>query len=108
MQNEKLVIQTLTAEAAPQRVISLSGPLVLTTFFEFQRLVRADTAPVLIDLANVPYVDSAGMGALVNAYVSFQKNGRRLMLALTHLDQLLETHPDWQHALSAVGDPVNV
>jgi anti-sigma B factor antagonist len=64
-----------------QRVLSLEGALVLTTMFEFQSTVRADTSQTLIiDFSKVPYVDSAGIGALVGAYVTRQHGGRRLAL----------------------------
>lgn len=49
--------------------------------FEFQATVRADKSQALvIDFTNVPYVDSAGIGALVGAYVTRQNSGRRLAL----------------------------
>jgi anti-sigma B factor antagonist len=45
-------------------------------------LVRSDTSHTLIlDLSQVPYIDSAGIGALVGAYVNLQKDGRHLALA---------------------------
>lgn len=34
-------------------------------------------------MAGVPYVDSAGIGALVGAYVNHQKDGRSLVLRVT-------------------------
>lgn len=78
---EKLVI-TSQQLAPAHRVLKLSGTLVLTTIFEFQNIVRADTTPELtLDFSQVPYVDSAGIGALVNAHVSRVKNGRKLALA---------------------------
>ncbi|MFZ2086759.1 MAG: STAS domain-containing protein, partial [Candidatus Sulfotelmatobacter sp.] len=47
----------------------------------FQATVRADTShSLIIDFSNVPYVDSAGIGALVGAYVTRQNNGRSLAL----------------------------
>ncbi len=53
----------------------------MTTIFEFQATVRADTSRALIiDFSNVPYVDSAGIGALVGAYVTRQNGGRSLAL----------------------------
>jgi anti-sigma B factor antagonist len=65
-----------------QRVLILNGPLVLTTVFEFQATVRADKSQTLvIDFTNVPYADSAGIGALVGAYVTRQNTGRRLAMA---------------------------
>jgi len=50
--------------------------------FKFQATVRADQSQTLvIDFANVPYADSAGIGALVGAYVTRQHTARRLALA---------------------------
>jgi anti-sigma B factor antagonist len=63
------------------RLLRLSGPLVMTNVFGFQSMVRADTSRALIiDFANVPYVDSAGIGALVGAYVTRQHSERSLAL----------------------------
>jgi anti-sigma B factor antagonist len=64
-----------------QRVLSLTGALVLTTVFDFQATVRADQSrSLIIDFSSVAYVDSAGMGALVGAYVTRQNSGRGLAL----------------------------
>jgi len=61
--------------------LSLTGTLVLATVFDFQAIVRADQSRFLIiDFSNVPYVDSAGIGALVGAYVTRQNSGRSLAL----------------------------
>ena len=60
-----------------ERVLLLNGPLVLTSMFEFQAMVRADQSQKLvIDFTHVPYADSAGIGALVGAYVTRQNSGR--------------------------------
>ena len=81
MREETLTIED-TMAADGQRILRLSGPLVLSTFFEFQTLLREDKSPSLVlDFSNVPYIDSAGIGALVCAYVSRQKDNRRLVLA---------------------------
>lgn len=53
----------------------------MPTVFEFQATVRADTSrSLIIDFTNVPYVDSAGIGAMVGAYVTRQQGGRSLAL----------------------------
>lgn len=63
------------------RILRLSGALTLHTIFPFQEAVRADKGTTLIlDLSSVPYVDSVGIGALVGAYVSRQRDGRKLAL----------------------------
>ena len=64
-----------------QRILRLEGALVMTTMFEFQSTVRADSSrSLIIDFTNVAYVDSAGIGALVGAYVTRQHGGRNLAL----------------------------
>jgi anti-sigma B factor antagonist len=82
MRHEALTITDQPGTAAGQRILTLNGPLVLTTMFEFQAKVRADESQILIiDFTNVPYADSAGIGALVGAYVTRQHSGRKLALA---------------------------
>ena len=62
-------------------VLRLNGPLVLRNIFNFQTTARADKSrSLIVDLADVPYIDSAGIGALLGAVVSRQKDGRRLAL----------------------------
>jgi anti-sigma B factor antagonist len=65
-----------------QRILSMKGPLSLHTVFEFQNVVRAESAPnVIIDFSGVPFIDSAGLGALVGAHLSAQKGRRKLLFA---------------------------
>jgi len=82
MPQEPLQIEDLGATPTSQRVLRLKGPILLSNFFQFQALVRADPSHILIlDMTDVPYIDSAGIGALVGAYVTHQKEGRGLALA---------------------------
>jgi anti-sigma B factor antagonist len=81
MPKESLSIADQAGSQPGQRILTLNGPLVLTTMFEFQALVRADQSQTLmLDFTNVPYADSAGIGALVGAYVTRQRSKRRLAL----------------------------
>jgi anti-sigma B factor antagonist len=81
MPSEPLVIEDLPGPKDGQRILRLKGPLVIATLFDFQSKVRTDTSRALIiDFTGVPYVDSAGIGALVGAYVTHQKDGRSLAL----------------------------
>ena len=76
-----LQIEDLPGSRDGIRILRLSGPLSLTNVFGFQAKVRADTSRGLIlDFTAVPLADSAGIGALVGAYVSRQKDGRSLGL----------------------------
>jgi anti-sigma B factor antagonist len=66
---------------ANRTLIKLSGPLLLCNLFGFQTAFRTNTAPVLIvDLTGVPYLDSAGLGALVGAKISADRKGQFLAL----------------------------
>ncbi|HZC22081.1 MAG TPA: STAS domain-containing protein [Candidatus Binatia bacterium] len=81
MPQEPLHIEDLSGLPDGQRVLRLEGPVTISNFFEFQSLVRGNTSRHLIlDLSGVPYMDSAGIGALVGAYVNHQKDGRSLAL----------------------------
>jgi anti-sigma B factor antagonist len=81
MPMDSLRIEDRPGTRPAQRVLTLSGALVLTTVFDFQATVRADQSQsLIIDFTSVSYVDSAGIGALVGAYVTRQHNGRSLAL----------------------------
>ena len=81
MRDGILTIEDLPGAQEGLRILRLTGPLVLTNFFDFQRMVREDKSTSLIlDFSGVPYVDSAGIGAMVGAYVNREKEGRKLLL----------------------------
>ncbi|HTW60374.1 MAG TPA: STAS domain-containing protein [Terracidiphilus sp.] len=65
------------------RIFRLSGPLTLKNLFAFQDALRVEPQPrtTVIDLSGVPYMDSAGMGAIINYYVHCQKEGASLVVA---------------------------
>lgn len=81
MPQEPLVIEDLSSQKEQQRILRLTGPLVISNLFDFQSKVRTDTSQTLIiDFSGVPYVDSAGIGSLVGAYVTRNNGGRSLAL----------------------------
>jgi anti-sigma B factor antagonist len=78
---EPLTIEDFDGSLPGQRVLRLKGPVVLSTLFHFQSTLRTkDASSLIIDFTGVPYVDSAGIGALVSAYVTHNKEGRSLSL----------------------------
>lgn len=84
MRDEPLTVEDLGFHNQ-KRVLKLSGPLTIATLYEVQDLVRTGpTASLVLDLTGVPYVDSAGVGALVGAYVRLQKDQHTLSLAGTN------------------------
>jgi anti-sigma B factor antagonist len=81
MRDEPLTIDDLGLQNQA-RVLRLSGPLTISTLYQFQDLVRINSsANLTLDFTRVPYVDSAGVGALVGAYVRHQKEGHSVTLA---------------------------
>src|SRR5512135_2731639 len=62
-------------------ILRLRGPLLLGNFFPLQTMVRADNAELMVlDVSDMPYIDSAGIGCLVGAHVSRENSGRKLVL----------------------------
>jgi anti-sigma B factor antagonist len=81
MPDPPLRIEELPGSREGIRILRLTGPLTLPNLFGFQSKVRADKSRALIlDFTNVSLADSAGIGALVGAYVTRQKDGRILGL----------------------------
>jgi len=81
MPEAPLSIEQVDGPEEGQRTLRLSGPVTLTNLFDFQNRLRRDNSQLLIlDFTNVPYIDSAGIGALVGAYVSRNNKGAQLAL----------------------------
>ncbi len=77
-----LEIVTRPGSVAGQTVFELNGSLELQQVFAFQNKMRDDESPVtILDMTHIIYIDSAGIGALVNANVSRQRRGRKLAIA---------------------------
>jgi anti-sigma B factor antagonist len=81
MPDQPLNMEEVSGSREGISIWRLTGPLTLTNVFGFQAKLRSDTSRRLIlDFTAVPLADSAGIGALVGAYVSRQKDGRTLGL----------------------------
>jgi anti-anti-sigma factor len=75
MQGRSLVIEDVSDLQNQSHILRLSGPLILTTVPEFQSRVRAvQSNNLILDLTDVPYVDSAGIGVLVGTYGRHQRD----------------------------------
>src|SRR5271169_570885 len=82
MQDKPLDIERVDDTGGASIIFRLHGPLLLGNFFSFQSMVRGDQSRLLIvDVADVPYIDSAGIGCLVGAHVSRENAGRKLVVA---------------------------
>jgi len=84
---QRAMTEALTIERASefefQDVLALAGPLTAATGAVFQNAMRreAPTDTVILDLTDVPYIDSSGLGLLVTAYVVRKKAGRKMVLS---------------------------
>jgi anti-sigma B factor antagonist len=110
MENEPLTIESIPTKSPDARIIALQGPVTINTLFDFQQVLRSATSPItILEMLGVPYMDSAGMGAIINFYVSCQKHGRKLIVCglnyrvielfkLTNVDQLITIVDDLAEA----------
>ena len=80
--DNQLTVASQVDEARGICTIKLNGPLLLSNLFEFQtRLREENSRGLVIDLSGVPYIDSAGIGVLVNGMVSCKNHDRTLVLS---------------------------
>jgi len=112
---EHLQITTSAGSHEDQKVLALKGSLNIQTVFTFQTATREETASKLIlDFSGVSYVDSAGLGALVGAYVAAQRTKRKLAVAgmntqvkalvdMTQVGTLIKSYLTVQEAEDALG-----
>ena len=112
MSSEKLTFELLEGASPNKHIYRLNGPMVLGNMFAFQEVLRSESVTTILDLTDVPYMDSAGLGVLTNSYVSHQKQGRKLLFVgvndrvltlfkITKLDQLFEVYPTVDNAQAA-------
>lgn len=114
MVNDSLQITASEGTGEGLKILTLKGALNIHTIFDFQSATRSETAPKLIlDFAGVPYMDSAGLGALVGAYVTAQRSQRKMAVAgatkqvkalidMTHVGTLISTYTSVKEAEEAL------
>jgi anti-sigma B factor antagonist len=79
--DDPLTIERTEGKTPGTLILRLTGPLTLRNMFDFQSQLRKEEPPpvTILDLTGVPYMDSAGMGMVVNHYVRCQGKGVRLI-----------------------------
>jgi len=82
LQDGPLTIARREGASANTLIFALAGPLTLRNMFDFQSELRNSATPPLtiLDLSEVPYMDSAGMGLVMNHYVHCQTRGSRFVV----------------------------
>jgi anti-anti-sigma factor len=77
-----LELEKQVGSNANQIVVRLNGKLSLETVHNFVQTVRAETAAQLIlDMSGVAFLDSAGVGALVQIFVHRRNLGQGFALS---------------------------
>ncbi len=81
MYNEPLTFDVVPGNTVDTRVFRLHGPITLSNLFDFQKVLMGGTEKVtILDFTESPYIDSAGLGAILNYYVSSKRRGRDIRL----------------------------
>ena len=98
-----------TVKSPEEVIVRCSGKIISSTSAQLQTLVRSlipETPCVVIDLTDVSYLDSSGLGAIVGLYVSAKRQNCRLKLInlsqrlqqlfrLTKLASIFEGHEEF-------------
>jgi anti-anti-sigma factor len=98
-----------TVRTPQETVVRCSGRITSTTSGTLQTAVRAlipEAKPIVLDLTDVSYMDSSGLGALVSVYLSAKRQhcplrllnvGPRLqqLFRLTNLASVFEGHDEF-------------
>lgn len=81
MQKEKLQVESRPGSVPETQVLRLSGSVTLDCCFDLQDTLRANPETFLIvDMSDVRFVDSSGIGCLLNGYMAHHMAGGRLVL----------------------------
>src|ERR1700689_2922433 len=120
---EEIQIQRTPGSASDVTILTLSGPLTVTTLFDFQTAVRQpDLKSTIIDFSGVPYIDSAGLGIVLSHWAHTQRIGVKfavvgvservlVLLEMTGVSKLLPAYSpaaDAERAFSSVTNSPSV
>jgi len=88
------------------------GPEVSTFRERLQKLIDSRRTNIILNLKDVDYIDSTGLGALVMSYTSLQRAGGKIkllnlsrrgieLLVMTKLTTIFEVFDDEQNAINS-------
>jgi anti-sigma B factor antagonist len=110
MATDQLEIEVRDGSTPGRRVVVLTGVLTISTLFAFQDFAHTDKSEgLVVDMAGIAYIDSAGLGSIISAYVSREREARKLVLAsvndrvkmvmtVTGVEQLFQIFPSIEEA----------
>jgi anti-anti-sigma factor len=92
-------VETMAGSRPGVVIVKPQGFLDITNYGEFEELTRRNEAPVLlVDLKEVPYIDSAVLGSMVAVHVACARHQRKY--ALVNANQRIQN----MLAVSGVGE----
>ena len=102
--SDRLTLTPIEGTDPNRQLYALQGPLTLADLLTVQEALASPASVLVLDLSGVPYVDSAGVGVLVQSTVSRKRKGQRLavvapnetvkkLFSLTMVDSVLEIYP---------------
>jgi anti-sigma B factor antagonist len=103
LDNNSLTYKVSDGAKPGTTIVALEGPMTIGNMFGLQGELRAlKPACLILDLTAVPFMDSAGLGVVMNSFVSAQGSGRKVILVgvservralmeMTKVDSVLES-----------------
>lgn len=97
-------------------ILDISGEIIGDARFDLnkaiQEEVEANRAGLILNMEEVPMMDSVGLGMLVGVYTSLTRKGAKMvllnvgrsvryLLVITKLDQIFEKYDDEEEALES-------
>ena len=116
---DELQIERTHGSSAGVTILSLTGPLTMSTLFDFQTAARQpDVKDTIVDFSNVPYIDSAGLGVVLSHWAHTQRVGAkfaavaiservRVLLEMTRVSTLLPMYATVAEAEQAFSSVTN-
>jgi anti-sigma B factor antagonist len=114
-----MTLRATYRDAGPVTVVDLSGRITLGDGSALLRktlrdLLEDNRTQILLDLADVDYIDSSGIGELVSGYTSVKNRGGELkllhltkkvhdLLQITRLFTVFDVHSDENVAVRSFG-----
>lgn len=90
---EELEVKRDAGASGSTAILRLRGPLTLSTLFLLQEKLREiPDSDTVIDVADVPYIDSAGLGTILSHWSHTQRHGKKFAMTgvSTRIGVLLE------------------
>jgi anti-anti-sigma factor len=101
-------------------IVGIEGQIRISTQNEFKeffsRLVEENSSgTVILDMAGIGYINSAGIGMIVDSFRKFRENGGRFVLCslmpdieklfeVTKLNRFIEIYPSEEEAIKKINE----